>query len=218
MNARLIYVRLLLVILLAMAAPRLWAQDGLRGALSQADFSGPFSRSLAAADFDNDHLPDGAVLINSGGIRKQSNFRIELHLTSHENTELTFESNQTALELVALDIDHDGDTDVIVQQAFTHKRLHVWINDGNGAFHEQQTQDFPPPALDTHEHLNLPSNQPDGPSPGLPPQRGFEIAVLITLPLLSRPPTKSKFHGLSTASAAASPDIAAHSSRAPPPA
>ena len=216
MNARFISVRLLLVILLAMAVPRLWAQDGFKGAVSRANFSTPFAKSLAVADFDNDQKPDGAVLVNSGGISAEGNFRVELHLTSHENTELRFESNQTALELVALDIDNDGDTDVIVQQAFTHKRLHVWINDGNGAFHEQQARDFPVAALDTHEGLESPSDQPGGAVLGLPLQRGFEFAGLRTLPLLSRPPTDSKFQWQSAQFTPASPAIAAHSSRAPP--
>ena len=214
MTARSICVGFALAILLVLAAPSLWAQDGLPGAVSQTNLAAPFDRSLAVADFDNDQKPDGAVLVGSGGIYPAS-FRIELHLTAHENTELAFESSQTALELVALDIDHDGDTDVIVQQAFTHQRLSVWINDGHGTFHEGRLQDFPSVALVIPQSLSAPADQPEVAALGLPSQRGFEIAIL-TLPLLSRPPTTNRFRTSSPAFSAASYAVAANSSRAPP--
>ena len=216
MNIRSLYIRLLLVIVFAMAASRMWAQDGLQGALSQTNFATSLERSLAVADFDDDQKPDGAVLLECGGLCSQNNFRIQLHLTGRGNTELTFQSNQTALELVALDIDHDGYTDVVVQQAFTHKRLHVWINDGGGTFHEEQAQDFPVAEIGTRESLDLPSNPSGGAALAFPPQRGFEIAGLGILPLLSRPPTDSKFQRRSARLTPASPLLAAHSSRAPP--
>ena len=215
MNARSTCLKLGLAISLALAAPGLWAQDGLKGALSRTNFTTPLQSSLAIADFDDDKKPDGAVLYSSGGLLSQNNFRIELHLTGRENTELTFQSSQTALELVAVDIDHDGDTDVIVQQALTHERLRVWINDGNGAFHEGRVQDFPSAALESRESLNAPSTQGECPVLGLPSQRGFE-ATTLTLPLLSRPPSTGKFHSLSAAFSPASPSLTANSSRAPP--
>ena len=215
MNVRSIPVKFVFTILLALAAPCLWAQDGLKGALSQTNFAASQERSLAVADFDNDQKPDGAVLFRPTGLRPQNNFRIELHLTGRENTELTFQSNQTALELVALDIDHDGDTDVIVQHAFTHERLHVWINDGNGAFHEGRAQDFPSAALETRESLNLPSQQTYAPVLALSSQRGFGISVLTT-PLLSRPPTIPQPQRLASEFSAESLTLASHPSRAPP--
>src|SRR5215813_1043552 len=191
MTARSICVGFALAILLVLAAPNLWAQDGLPGAVSQTNLAAPFDRSLAVADFDNDQKPDGAVLVGSGGIYP-ANFRIELHLTAHENTELAFESNQTALELVAMDIDHDGDTDVIVQQAFTHERLSVWINDGHGTFHEGRVQDFPSVALATPQSLTVPTDQPEVAILGPPSQRGFKIAIQ-SLPLFARPPSTDRF-------------------------
>lgn len=216
MKVRLISRRLLPVILFAMVTPVLQAQDGFKGAVSRANFSTSFSKSLAVADFDNDQKPDGAVLVNSGGIGAQHNFRVELHLTSHENTEFSFESNQTALEVFALDIDQDGDADVVIEQAFTHKRLHVWINDGGGTFHEEQAQDFPAAEIGTRQSLDLPSNEPGDGALAFPSRRVFEIAGLSTLPLLSRPPTDSKFQRQSARLTPASPLLVAHSSRAPP--
>lgn len=214
MKVRSISVKFVFTILLALAAPCLWAQDGLKGALSQTNFAPSQERSLAVADFDNDQKPDGAVLFPPTGLRPQNNFRIELHLTGRENTELTFQSNQTALELVALDIDHDGDTDVVVQQAFTHERLHVWINDGNGAFHEGRVQDFPS-ALETRESLNPPSQQSYAPVLALSSQRGFEVAVLTT-PLLSRPPTIPSPQRFASEFSVESPALVSNPSRAPP--
>jgi hypothetical protein len=215
MNLRSISLKSVFILLLALAAPRLWAQDGIKGALSQSNFATSLERSLAVADFDNDQRPDGAVLLHPNGLRPQSSFRIELHLTGNKNTELSFESSQTALELVAFDIDHDGDTDVIVQQAFTHERLHVWINDGEGAFHEGRLQDFSSIEVATGESLNAPSRQPYAPVLALCTQRGFEVAVLTT-PLLSRPPTTPQPQRFATEFSVESPSCPSNLSRAPP--
>jgi len=212
--ARSTYVRFAFALLMAWAAPSLYAQDGVKGALYQAKVTS-LEGSLAVADFDNDQKPDGAVLVSSAGLYSSNNIRIELHLTGHQNTQLSFQSSQTRLEIVAFDIDHDGDTDLVVQQAFTHQRVNVWINDGNGSFHEGQLQDYSSPVLGARESVNLPSSQPQGPALGLPSNRGFEIATL-SLALLARPPSADKFRPLSPAFAAVSCAVAANSSRAPP--
>jgi len=136
------------LISLFLMAPVLWAQDGLEGAVSKVGH-GPsllpnsFEHRFVAADFDNDQKPDGAVLLDAGNLNGQKLFRIELHVTAGENNELTFESNETALTLSALDVNQDGAPDIIVEQAFTHKRLQVWLNDGHGLFHELRGEDFP---------------------------------------------------------------------------
>jgi len=136
------------LISLFLMAPVLWAQDGLEGAVSKVGH-GPsllpnsFEHRFVAADFDNDQKPDGAVLLDAGNLNGQKLFRIELHVTAGENNELTFESNETALTLSALDVNQDGAPDIIVEQAFTHKRLQVWLNDGHGLFHKVRGEDFP---------------------------------------------------------------------------
>lgn len=136
------------LISLFLVAPVLWAQDGLEGAVSKVGH-GPgllpnsFEHRFVAADFDNDQKPDGAVLLDAGNLNGQKLFRIELHVTAGENNELTFESNETALTLSALDVNQDGAPDIIVEQAFTHKRLQVWLNDGHGLFRKVRSEDFP---------------------------------------------------------------------------
>lgn len=133
---------------LFLAATSLWAQDGLRGAASKIGSTpsllrNSFEHRFVAADLDNDQKPDGAVLLDAGNLNGQKLFRIELHFTAGENNELTFESNETALTLSALDVNQDGAPDIIVEQAFTHKRVQVWLNDGHGLFRKARSEDFP---------------------------------------------------------------------------
>ena len=134
---------------LAFMAPRLWAQDGVEGVLprvvlvSQLNPDALFEQGLAVADFDNDHKPDGAVLVQSGKTAAgQNSFRIELHLSNSANTALTFESNETTLAITAVDVNKDGATDLVVEQPLTHKRLYVWLGDGHGGFHKGRVEDF----------------------------------------------------------------------------
>ncbi|MGA7245731.1 MAG: VCBS repeat-containing protein, partial [Terracidiphilus sp.] len=108
------------------------------------------------------------MLLDVGQSNGRELFRIELHVTAGENNELTFESNETALTLSALDVNQDGAPDIIVEQAFTHKRLQVWLNDGHGLFRKVRSEDFPsapapscqwgsPPHWQTDLTLTLPS-------------------------------------------------------------
>jgi hypothetical protein len=212
MNIRSFCLKFAFVVLLA---PCVSAQDGLRGALSQAKFAGPFEQTLAVADLDNDKNPDGAVLLDSGSSRPNRSFRLQLHFTGHPNTEFTFESPERGLTLAAWDIDNDGDTDIVVEQALTHKPLYVWINEGNGYFRQGSVQDLSSFAVWGREQLEPPSNQGDCLVPCLPAQRGFEVANL-TAPLLARPPSRAEFQTSSASPAVLSPALSSNSSRAPP--
>jgi hypothetical protein len=134
-------------IALSLIAPSLRAQDGLAGALALIGRAGgPLdelcSWHFAAADFDNDHKLDGAVLLNAGLFQGRQRFRIEFHDSSHENGELLFATNETSLALRALDVNQDGWTDIVVEQPLTHKRLKVWLNDGHGTFLPARVKDF----------------------------------------------------------------------------
>ena len=60
--------------------------------------------------------------------------RIELYLSAGENRDLVFAANDPALTISAQDVNQDGIPDLIVEQAFTHKRIQVWLNDGHGKF------------------------------------------------------------------------------------
>lgn len=214
MTLRSLYLRLTVATFLALMTSCLWAQDGLQGALSQGSLNPRLGGSLAVADLDGDHQPDGAVLVQSGWSSSQ-NFRIQLHFTSHTNVEIAFQSTKTTLAVMAWDIDNDGDYDLVVEEALTHKPLRVWINDGNGGFHEGRIQDFPSLAPGTQEQLRSPANRADCPTLSLPPQRGFE-APLLAAGMLARPPSNSRSKALSTVSFTKLQARALNSSRAPP--
>jgi hypothetical protein len=164
---------------LALCVPSASAQDGLRGALSQMGQALPgvagFGRGLAAADFDNDSQPDGAVLSQAGLLNGQRRFRIDLHLTAGKDVTLTFPSTEPDLDISAVDVNRDGALDIVVEKPFTHQRVQVYLNDGYGAFQKVESNSFSP--LDDSlplwgarmEPLNLPMAF-------LPATRGFEMA------------------------------------------
>jgi len=222
MNARSTCIKFVLAISVALAAPWIWAEDGLEGALPRANLgslvnlTAPFGQTLAIADFDNDHKLDGAVLVNSGRIRGQNSFRIEFHLSGSNNTELFFESTEATLAIAALDVNHDGATDLVVEHPFTHKRLYVWLNDGRGAFHRGRIEDFPSAEAPSGERLWAPSLRTDSPAACLPQQRCTEMIMLAACSLRGRPPSTDEFEGLSLASSDTSPAFSPASSRAPP--
>jgi hypothetical protein len=220
MKARTLALKIV-VAALAMTAS-LWAQDGFQGALARVNptaplnLGPPFSQTLAAADFDGDNKPDGAVIVDYGWLRPQSSSRkIELHFTSRSNTILTFESNETTLAISALDVNGDGATDIVVEQPITHKRLHVWLNDGRGGFRKVRNEDFPSTEDGNSEGLESPYQRADGPTLCLPPQRGSEIAILTGCPS----PYCSTFvrqHALPFVVTLRLHAVASNSSRAPP--
>jgi hypothetical protein len=211
----------IVVTALALTASSLWAQDGFQGALGRVNLTPlnlgtAFSRTLAAADFDGDNKPDGAILIDYGWLRPQSSSRkIELHFTSRGNTVLTFESNETTLAISALDVNGDGATDIVVEQPFTHKRRHVWLNDGRGGFRKVRSEDFPATEDGNPEGLESPSQRAYGPTLCLPPQRGSEIAILTACSSPYRS-TFAREHALPFVVTLKLHAVASNSSRAPP--
>ncbi len=167
---------------LSLAAPPLSAQDGLGGAISRLEITKsflhqPFEQKLAAADFDNDQKPDGAVIVDTGQFDGQKIFRIELHVTAGNNIDLTFESNNLAPAISALDVNQDGAPDIVVEESFTHKRLYVWLNDGHGAFRKARTEDFPSTGRDGPYQFKAPSLAQDSPALYLPSKLGSELSI-----------------------------------------
>jgi hypothetical protein len=168
---------------LALIAPSLWAQDGLVGALSRLGATAsllhePFEQKLVAADFDHDQKPDAAVLLDTGQFHGQKTFRIELHVTARNNSELCFESDEPALAITSSDINHDGAPDIVVEQTFTHKRLHVWLNDGHGTFRKAHIEDFAAADGENLYQFKTPSLAQDFPTLYLPSKLGSELAIV----------------------------------------
>jgi hypothetical protein len=211
-----------IVVVLALTASSLWAQDGLEGALSRvsltspADLAAPFSRRLAAADFDGDNKLDGAILVDYGWPPQSGFRRIELHFTGRGNTELTFQSNESTLAVSALDVNRDGAPDIVVEQLLTHKRLYVWLGDGHGGFHQGRTEDFPPDRKTTGDWLDSASPGADTPAVCFVPQRNTQIAKLAAQPPGILPPSSRDFERPSATSLPPSPGFSLSHSRAPP--
>jgi hypothetical protein len=136
----------LLLATLALFVPKSSAQDGLRGALSQMGQAQPgaggFSRALAAADFDNDSRPDGAVISQAGWLDGQRCFRIDLHVTAGKDISFTFPSAEPDLDISAVDVNRDGAADIVVERPFSHQRVQVYLNDGHGAFQKVESNSF----------------------------------------------------------------------------
>ena len=224
MNLRSLCVKFILVVSLACLTPGLRAQDGLEGSLSRASVAQPFrtglgrlfSQTLAVADFDNDHKPDGAVLLNSVPFHSRNSFRIEVHLSASNNAELAFESSESALSITAWDINKDGATDVILEQPLTHRRLYVWLGDGRGGFHKGRIEDFPSAPASTGQEATAPILRTDYPILSFPPQRGFESTLLKTSHISGRPPSTEQFETAPLNASRSSRVIAHLSSRAPP--
>ena len=219
---RALYLKLMLVVVVVGTVPSLSAQDGLPGALSQIrvasplNFTQPYRQTLAVADFDNDQKPDGAVLVDSGRIHDRNSFRIELHLSHSRNSSLSFESTENALTVTASDINRDGATDLIIEQSLSHKRLFVWLGDGQGGFRKSRVEDYPSAQNPTGEQLETPSVQPECPAVGLPSQRSNEMSALAASAVRGRPPSIGDLETLPQASSETSRPFLLVSSRAPP--
>jgi hypothetical protein len=179
--------RLCAIVFLAFLTPVIWAQDGIQGALSRIEAPAQllhhtFSQQIVAGDFDNDQRPDGAVLLDVGQINGQRSFRLEIHLSTGTNTGFAFSSPESALSISALDVNADGLPDIIVQKAFTHERLQVWLNDGHGSFRKVNSENYPSrTGAPTQFQARTPEQ--NGPANWLPAKVGTEVADVPSRPL-----------------------------------
>jgi hypothetical protein len=203
-------------VLIACALP-VRAQDGLLGALSEGNGTSrtlvSFDQQVAAADFDNDQKPDGAVLLPSVQSNGQRSFRIEFHVTAGQNSAITFSTKETGLSISALDVNHDGAPDIVVEKTLTHERLQVYLNDGHGSFHKARLEAFlfPDPSAPLWRSWTTPIL----PSVYLPSSRGFETAGLRTLSVVVPNQTR-ELNSWPDVPAAQSGARLPSSSRAPP--
>jgi len=134
--------RILALLLLLATADALRAQEGLSDAFARLNralipANSPFGPSVVSADFNRDKHADGALLV-----RDRDSFRIELHFRSQRASAITFASTLPALSMVTLDINRDGNPDLIVQEPFSRQRLFVWLNDGHGSFYEVSADNY----------------------------------------------------------------------------
>jgi hypothetical protein len=138
-------------------ASALYAQDGWHSALHRLQssnnqigaLSGP---SLVAADFNHDGYPDGALLIRNG-----NGLWIEIYFRSDPVKRVSLSANPGDLAISAVDVNHDGSPDLVVEDPFWHQRLFVWLNDGRGKFSAASVTDTGPAQQSTHTRATGPS-------------------------------------------------------------
>ena len=209
----------LVLFALAFAVASVRAQDALGRALSEAGkthnlLSSSLEQKFVAADFDNDLLPDGAVLLDSGQLEGRQVFRIRLYITSGPDRDLTFQSNETGLTISALDVNQDGMPDLVVEQIFTHKRLQIWLNDGHGRFRQVRVEDFPP-FSEAPCRLKGPVSESCSLVLALPTRTGNDQAALI-LQILRFNSSSSNWRTRPGNPQTQSGSLAFHSPRSPP--
>jgi hypothetical protein len=210
----------IVLIALGMIVTSIRAQDGLAGALSRIGHAGGLpgehcGLGFVAADFDNDHRLDSAVLLNAGQFQGRRNFRIEFHDSGRENSQIVFATNETALAIRALDVNQDGLPDIVVEQAFTHKFLKVWLNDGHGTFRPASIDEFKSGEDESTPRFETPSPDQHAPALHTHSKRGTKLIVERGLSSagdhLGPSPYVRRFNSLVQVEA-----IGPNSSRAPP--
>ena len=132
------------------------AQDGWSDALLRLQaasslISPLFGQPLAAADFNHDGHPDGAVLLRHGTFA-----RIEVLFQSHRVRSLSFTSNLAALAVSAVDVNQDGSPDLLIEDAFWRRPLFLWLNDGKGEFYAASVSDCLPISKGDRPELTSP--------------------------------------------------------------
>jgi hypothetical protein len=121
------------------------------------------------ADFDGDQKPDTALSRSWQGYS-----RIEIQFGTGIRVSL-YSPTREATKLVAMDVDRDNDTDLILFAAESQIPAAIWLNNGQGSFatpelwriEESFPNGTPPPSSGNEEHASLASVV-----------RSFEIAYL----------------------------------------
>jgi hypothetical protein len=96
------------------------------------DLTPPTLTQSVAADFDGDRRPDAGTVVAAGVQLRLSGFRQDRLLAVPEQI----------FGLIAVDIDRDGDVDLVANLA--HGGVIVWLNDGHGRFDRAVARRAPP--------------------------------------------------------------------------
>jgi hypothetical protein len=126
----------------------------------------PYGWSTAIGDLNADGRPDAAITDRVGRLGGGFAYSLELKLAGVGSRSLTFDAPEDALAIALLDIDHDHDLDVVVSAPISRAVVRVWLNDGQGGFHEAA----PPP-----RNAALGDASADG---GVPGATGLRAVVL----------------------------------------
>jgi hypothetical protein len=96
----------------------------------------PFGWSTAIGDLNADGRPDYAVADRIGRGSSGFHYSVELSVSGIGARFVTFDSEDSSLSVSLRDVDHDRDLDVVVSTILSPTVVHVWLNDGRGAFAE----------------------------------------------------------------------------------
>jgi hypothetical protein len=102
----------------------------------------PFGWSTAIAKLDSDEKLDFAIADRIGNAISGYNYRLQLALSEAGNQIFHFRSADSALKVSIVDLDDDADLDVVLTHALTGEIAGVWLNNGEGGFHQANTADF----------------------------------------------------------------------------
>ena len=94
----------------------------LHAAFRPGSAAAPFGWATAVADFDADGTPDVAIA-DRADRPNGSHYRIEVHLAGGTTQSVSFLSADGALNITAIDIDHDHDTDLVVSPVLSREIL-----------------------------------------------------------------------------------------------
>jgi len=102
----------------------------------------PFGWSTAIARLDSDQELDFAIADRIGNGTTGYNYRLQLALSKAESQVFHFRSADSALKVSIVDLDDDADLDVVLTHVFSGEIAGVWLNNGEGGFHQANTNDF----------------------------------------------------------------------------
>ncbi len=114
-----------------------------------------------SADFDGDNKPDLAVGRNSGG-----GYTVQIRFTSSiPEASLIFPISGPGFRIVARDVDHDDDQDIIITSATSDIPVAIWLSDGKGHFERGDPWAYFPQNVESP--LRCQTGQPVEFAPGL---------------------------------------------------
>jgi len=127
----------------------------------------PFGWSTAIARLDTDEELDFAIADRIGNGTNGYNYRLQLALSEAANQVFHFRSTDSALRVSIVDLDDDADLDVVLTHALSGEIAGVWLNNGEGGFHQANTNDFARARMKLGEDAAIESANAPEPIPAL---------------------------------------------------
>src|SRR5215831_3142592 len=151
------------IVALYLFLPRIaHAAEGRRQQFRLGTAAMPFGWSTAIARLDSDEELDFAIADRLSSGTNGYNYRLQLALSEAESQVFHFRSPDSALKVSIVDLDDDADLDVVLTHALSGEIAGVWLNNGEGGFHQASTDDYARARLKIgHEASIASSNAPE---------------------------------------------------------